>query len=218
MRIAVTGSVVMAGAPQPGDAGAGGAARIAFGLGLLGLRPVLVGTAQHGFGTYRRLLELHNVDTASVGAGPLPDNTCAPATSWRDGDLAAAAVRAGLPALAIVAPDVPEAMVHRTRACTGLGMPFAADPARGPAVMDRDEVRALLAGPRYLFTGAEESVLIQERSGLTEQQILGRVGIWVTTRGADGVRLCEAGRFPREVKALTPEGPWPGLSGTAAGP
>lgn len=217
MRIAVTGSVTTAGGPQTGDAVAGEAARIALGLGLLGLRPVLVGAAHHGFGTYRRLLEWHHVDTGSVDTGPRTDSTPARTEDWRDSDLASAAARAGVPALVAVAPDAPEAMMRRTRACTGLGVPFAAAPARTPAVMDRDAVRSLLAGPRYLFTDAEESVLIQERSGLTEQQILGRVGTWVTTDDTGGVQLREAGRFRLEVKALTPESPPRRLFATAAG-
>jgi adenosine kinase len=44
----------------------GVAANIAFGLGLLGLRPLLVGTVGADFEDYRRWLEDHGVSTAAV--------------------------------------------------------------------------------------------------------------------------------------------------------
>ena len=44
----------------------GVAANIAFGLGCLGLRPLLVGTAGADFAEYRGWLEDHGVDTAGV--------------------------------------------------------------------------------------------------------------------------------------------------------
>src|SRR5579863_9765104 len=44
----------------------GVAANIAFGLGCLGLRPLLVGTAGSDFGEYRGWLEQHGVDTSGV--------------------------------------------------------------------------------------------------------------------------------------------------------
>jgi adenosine kinase len=44
----------------------GVAANMAFGLGCLGLRPLLVGTAGSDFGEYRDWLERHGVDTSGV--------------------------------------------------------------------------------------------------------------------------------------------------------
>ena len=44
----------------------GVAANIAFGLGCLGLRPVLVGAVGTDFQEYREWLEAHQVDTESV--------------------------------------------------------------------------------------------------------------------------------------------------------
>src|SRR5438105_13778276 len=44
----------------------GVAANIAFGLGVLGLRPLLVGGVGADFGDYRRWLEDHGVSTAGV--------------------------------------------------------------------------------------------------------------------------------------------------------
>src|SRR6202042_2804333 len=44
----------------------GVAANIAFGLGCLGLRPLLVGTVGADFAEYRDWLERHGVDTSAV--------------------------------------------------------------------------------------------------------------------------------------------------------
>jgi adenosine kinase len=44
----------------------GVAANIAFGLGCLGLRPLLVGSVGPDFTEYRRWLESHGVDTSAV--------------------------------------------------------------------------------------------------------------------------------------------------------
>ncbi len=49
----------------------GVAANIAFGLGCLGLRPLLVGTVGKDFAEYRGWLEGHGVDTAGVGESAL---------------------------------------------------------------------------------------------------------------------------------------------------
>jgi adenosine kinase len=49
----------------------GVAANIAFGLGCLGLRPLLVGTAGADFADYRGWLERHGVDTAGVAESAL---------------------------------------------------------------------------------------------------------------------------------------------------
>src|SRR5579884_2679370 len=44
----------------------GAAANIAFGMGLLGLSPVLIGAVGDDFADYRRWLEQHGVDTSAV--------------------------------------------------------------------------------------------------------------------------------------------------------
>src|SRR3972149_1164779 len=44
----------------------GVASNIAYSLGLLGERPVLMGTAGQDFGEYRAWLEAHGVDTSAV--------------------------------------------------------------------------------------------------------------------------------------------------------
>ncbi|MEV2255306.1 PfkB family carbohydrate kinase [Streptomyces sp. NPDC050147] len=155
---------------HPGSA----AGNLAFGLGSLGLAPLLIGAAGTDVAG-RRTIDLRQLLEQS---GPLD--------------------------LVVVSPDDPEAMVCHTRQCVELGIPFVAAPSGQLAHLGRAQVRALLAGPRLLFTNAYESVLIQERSGWTEQQVLGRVGTWVTTHGARGSRIVCANRLPLDVAAVPP--------------
>ncbi|MBZ9641591.1 carbohydrate kinase family protein [Streptomyces sp. PSKA30] len=203
---------------------AGGvAANIAFGLGSLGLRPLLVGAVGPGFEQYRARLERHGVDTGPVRVSESRHTARFVCTTDRDHnqigsfyagamsearliDLRTVQERTGALDLVVVSPNDPEAMVRHTRECTELGVPFVADPSQQLARMARDDVRALLAGPEFLFTNEYESVLIQERSGWTEQQILGRVGGWVITRGAEGAVVQRAGHRPVVVKSVPPSG------------
>ncbi|MCP3760590.1 carbohydrate kinase family protein [Streptomyces sp. TBY4] len=200
----------------------GVAANIAFGLGSLGLNPLLVGAVGNDFEPYRVWLKQHGVDTESVRVSDLLHTARFVCTTDTDhnqiGSFYAGAMSEArhidlLPVhertpggldLVVVSPNDPDAMVRHTRQCAELGIPFVADPSQQLARMSRDAVRELLAGPRYLFTNEYENVLIQERTGWTELQVLGRVGTWVTTRGADGVRVQQAGLRPVEVKAVPP--------------
>ncbi|MHC0434367.1 carbohydrate kinase family protein [Streptomyces sp. O3] len=209
----------------------GVAANICFGLGALGLRPLLVGAVGADFEPYRVWLKEHGVDTDSVRVSATRHTArfvcttdvdhnqigsfyAGAMTEAREIDLASIAERSGGLDLVVVAPNDPVAMVRHARQSAELGVPFVADPSQQLARMDRDEVRALLGQPRYLFTNAYESVLIQERTGWTEEQILDRVGTWITTRGPDGAQLRRTGRPPLDIKAVPPTGP---LEPTGAG-
>jgi adenosine kinase len=92
-------------------------------------------------------------------------------------------------------------MVRHTEECRTLGIPFAADPSQQLARLSPDQVRGLVDGALRLFTNAYEAALVTERTGWSRRQILDRVGCWVTTLGADGVRIERAGEPPVTVPA-----------------
>ncbi|MGI5404041.1 carbohydrate kinase family protein [Streptomyces sp. CA-135486] len=201
----------------------GVAANIAFGLGRLGIGPYLVGAVGADFADYQIWLKENGVDTDSVHISETLHTARFVCTTDADNnqigsfypgamseartiELAPARDRAGGLDLVVISPNDPGAMIRHTRECNSLGLAFAADPSQQLAFLQRDDVRELLAHPAYLFTNEYESVLIQEKTGWTEQQILGRVGTWVTTRGADGVHIARAGLRPVEVPAVPPNG------------
>ncbi|MFF8607868.1 carbohydrate kinase family protein [Streptomyces sp. NPDC015346] len=197
----------------------GVAANIAFGLGVLGLRPVLVGAVGSDFEPYRIWLKDHGVDTDSVrvseslhtarfvcttdrAQNQIATFYAGAMSEAREIDLRDVAARAGRLDLVLVSPDDPEAMLRHTRTCRELGIPFAADPSQQLARLGRDEVRELVDGARRLFTNEYEAALLVERSGWSEAELLRRVGSWVTTHGAAGVRIHGEGREPLAVPAV----------------
>ncbi|WP_042409723.1 carbohydrate kinase family protein [Streptacidiphilus carbonis] len=197
----------------------GVAANIALGLGRLGLSPVLVGAVGTDFAEYQVWLKEQGVDTDSVLVSEhqqtarfvcttdAAQNQIATFYSGamaeaRRIDLGAVADRVGGLDLVLVSPNDPEAMLRHTRDSRRLGIPFAADPSQQLPRLDRDEVRELIDGSAMLFANEYESVLLQERSGWTEQQVLGRTGAWITTRGAAGARIQQVGVPTVEVDAV----------------
>ncbi|MFR9798210.1 carbohydrate kinase family protein [Streptomyces sp. MS06] len=200
----------------------GTAANIAFGLGLLGTAPLLVGAVGPDFDGYRTWLEEHDVDTAQVRVSrtrPTARFMCTTdedhnqIASFYAGAMAEASLidldrvcADGSVGLVLVSPNDPEAMLRHTEQCRELGLPFAADPSQQLARLGREEVRRLVNGARWLFTNEYEAALLLERSGWTREEVLGRVGAWITTRGADGVLVAAFGTRPEVFRAVPAAG------------
>ena len=95
--------------------------------------------------------------------------------------------------LVLIGPNDPEAMLRHTDECRTRGIPFAADPSQQLARMDGEPIKRLIEGAAYLFTNEYESHLITQKTGWTTEDILGHVGVQVTTLGGDGVRVRRRG-------------------------
>jgi adenosine kinase len=197
----------------------GVAANISFGLGCLGLRPVLVGAVGEDFVEYRSWLERHNVDCESVHVSETKhtarfvctnDSTMAQIASFyagamseaRDIELAPIVRRVGGADYVLVGPNDPEAMVRHTDECRARGYPFIADPSQQLAFSDGEMIRELIDGAVLLFSNEYESALIQKKTGWSADEVLARVGTQVVTLGAQGVRVERKGEEPIEVPAV----------------
>lgn len=196
----------------------GVAPNICFGMGRLGLRPLLVGAAGADFEDYRTWLERHGVDTSRVLISKEKHTARFVCTTDRDHNQIAsfypgamaeardielapiAQVDAGLDLVLIGAND-PEAMVRHSDECRGRGLPFAADPSQQLALMEGPEVRRLIEGATYLFTNEYEKALAEQKTGWSDEEILDRVGTRVTTLGAKGVQIDRKGEPPLQVGA-----------------
>lgn len=207
--------------------GVGG--NIAFGMGVLGARPLLVGAAGLDFADYRSWLERHNVDTDSVLISEFRHTarfictTDSDQNQWatfyagamvesRDIELKPVMDRVGGLDLVLVGPNDPEAMLRHTDECRFRGIPFAADPSQQLARMEGDDIRLLVDGAAFLFTNEYEASLIEQKTGWSADDILDRVKIRVTTLGAKGSRI-ESRSFaplhvpvPREEQIIDPTG------------
>ncbi len=191
----------------------GSAANIAFGLGVLGCSPLLVGAVGGDFAEYRGWLERHGVDCSSVLVCDdvhtarfmcTTDDAMRQLASFytgamaRSGEIAIGSlVDRGLDLVVVGASD-PDAMVAHTAECRELGIPFAADVSQQLARMDGPAIRSLVEGARYLMTNDYEWELLQHKTGWTESQVADVVDIRITTLGEHGVQI--AGRDVDGVK------------------
>ncbi|MDH6110074.1 adenosine kinase [Kitasatospora sp. MAP12-15] len=188
----------------------GVAPNITFGMGVLGLRPVLVGAAGADFEEYRGWLERHNVDTESVHISETrhtarfmctTDEDHNQIASFYTGAMAEAryielkpvADRLGGLDLVLIGADDPQAMVRHTQEARTRGYAFAADPSQQLARLEGDAIREIVDGAAYLFTNEYEAALIENKTGWSQDDILERVGTRITTLGSKGVRITRKG-------------------------
>ncbi|WP_116248513.1 carbohydrate kinase family protein [Nocardiopsis sp. FIRDI 009] len=195
-------------------------ANIAFGLAALGLNPLLIGAAGIDFPEYDAWLRANGVDTTAVRVSETLHTARFVCTTDTDQnqiatfyagamadasriDLASVVERTGRPGLVLVGADDPTAMLCHTAAAHRLGIPVAADPSQQLARLDREQARQLVDRAQWLFTNEYESALLLERTGWTEQDLLSRVGTWITTLGEDGVSLAAEGAAPLRIPAVS---------------
>jgi adenosine kinase len=196
----------------------GVAPNMCFGLGRLGLRPVLVGSAGEDFAEYRSWLERNGVDCDSVHISEslhtarfvcTTDTTMAQFASFYPGamaearliELAPVVARVGAPDYVLIGADDPDGMLRHTEECRQRGYRFIADPSQQLAFGEGELIRKLIDGAAMLFSNEYESHLITEKTGWSAEAVLDRVGTQVTTLGADGVLVQRMGEEPIVVAA-----------------
>jgi adenosine kinase len=207
----------------------GVAANMCFGLGRLGLAPVLVGAAGEDFADYRSWLERHGVDCGHVRISETQhtarfvcttDTTGAQFASFYPGamsearlvELAPIVADVGAPSYVLIGADDPDGMLRHTDECRTRGYPFIADPSQQLAFGEGALIRSLVDGAAYLFSNEYESAMIEQKTGWSAEEILDRVGTQVTTLGAAGVRITRKGapslelHAAKDVVALEPTG------------
>lgn len=188
----------------------GVAANIAYGMGVLGRRPVLVGAVGDDFGDYRAWLERHGVDTASVHVTDsahtarftcTTDDDMNQLASFYPGAMSAAreielgpvADRIGGIDLLVVSPNDPDAMLRHTQEARERDIPFVADPSQQLAFMSGEQLRDLVDGAAYLISNDYERDLLASKTGWNQDEIDARVDVRVTTLGKEGVEIVRRG-------------------------
>ena len=183
----------------------GVAANIAFGMGVLGGSPVLLGAVGDDFADYRAWLGRHNVNCEFVYVSEVhhtarfvcttDEQMCQIASFYagamsdaRNIELAPAWAATGAD-FAIVSADDPAAMTRHSDECRDRGFRFAADPSQQIARMDGSDLIRLIEGADLLFTNEYEKSLLESKTGLSEREIMARVQVRVTTLGSDGVEI-----------------------------
>jgi len=197
----------------------GVASNIAFGMGQLGLRPVLLGAVGADFADYRSWLDRHGVDTESVHVSREQHTARFLCTTDADQnqiasfyagamsearliELLPVAERLGGLDLVVISPNDPEAMLRHTDECRERGYSFVADPSQQLARMEGPEIRRLVDGAAMLFTNDYEKALTENKTGWSDDEVLSRVGVRITTLGPDGALVERKGHDPIRVAAV----------------
>ena len=194
-------------------------ANIAFGMGVLGGDPVLVGAVGNDFADYQAWLERHGVDCSGVHISEVAhtarfvcttDQDMCQIASFYSGAMDEARLielrplfdKFGGLDLVMISPDGVEAMLRHAEECRQLGYAFAADPSQQLARMSGEQVRQFIAGAKYLFSNDYEWQLLLQKTGLTEPEVLAQVGARITTLGEKGVEIVDAAGSAVHVAAL----------------
>jgi adenosine kinase len=185
----------------------GVAGNICFGLGLLGLRPVLVGAVGSDFGDYREWLESHGVDTSGVRVSAERHTARFVCTTDADQNQIASFYPGAMSEardidlgaldqldLLLVGPNDPAAMAAHSAYCRDHGLRFAADPSQQLPSLDPEAISGLLRGAALLFGNAYEAALLESKLGLSPSEVLAQVGTRVTTHGSQGIVIEQVGQ------------------------
>jgi adenosine kinase len=190
----------------------GVAGNISYGLGCLGLRPLLVGSVGQDFADYAAWLTGHGVDTSGVRSSASRHTARFTATNDETGNQIAsfypgamsedgeidivALARANGAELVLIGAGDPAAMQRFTADCRAAGLAFAADFSQQVAFLDGESMRTLIDGAAYLFCNEYEAAVIEQKTGWSAQQVLDRVETRITTLGAAGARVDRKGAEP----------------------
>src|ERR1700744_4420958 len=150
----------------------GVAGNIAYGLGCLGLRPLLVGSVGQDFAAYAAWLTDHGVDIAAVRTSAAQHTARFTATNDETGNMIGsfypgamsedgeidviALARANAVDLVVIGAGDPAAMQRFTADCRAAGVKFAADFSQQVAFLDGAAMRTLIEGAAYLFCNEDE--------------------------------------------------------------
>lgn len=207
----------------------GCAANIAFGMGVLGLNPVLIAAVGKDWPDYEAWLSRHGVDTSHALVSQTlftahfmvtTDDDLNQIASFFPGAMSEARNielgpimdKAGRFDMLVISPDDPEAMLRHSETCRQLGIAFAADPSQQMARMSGEDIKLLIEGASYLFMNEYELALAMQKTGWSDAEILERVKVRVTTLGSKGAKVETAsGDFvqihcPKEKSKTDPTG------------
>jgi adenosine kinase len=184
----------------------GTGANIAFGLGVLGLNPLLIAAAGKDWADYDAWLTRHGVDTSHAVVSETlhtahfvvtTDTELNQIASFFPGAMSEARnielnpimKKSGRLDLIIISPDDPEAMLRHTETALEEGIAVAADPSQQLAYMSGEQIKRLIDGATYLFMNEYELALACQKTGWSAEEILQRVKYRIVTMGSEGARI-----------------------------
>lgn len=198
----------------------GCAANIAFGMGSLGLKPILIAAVGIDWPDYDAWLMRHGVDTSHVLVSKTlhtahfmvtTDTELNQIASFFPGamsearniELSPIMEKTGKLDLIVISPDDPEAMLRHSEVARQEGIAIAADPSQQMARMTGEDIKKLITGATYLFMNEYELALAIQKTGWSDREILEQVKYRVVTLGSEGARV--ESLHGKTIKVNTPK-------------
>lgn len=184
----------------------GCAGNIAYNLNLLGEDPLIMATVGHDFEPYSQWLSQCGLSSEYIRI--LDDNYTGQAyitTDEEDNQITAFHPGAmnfshlnsvptdGSISIGIVSPDGKEGMLQHAEQFVEQGIPFIFDPGQGMPMFDGDELLKFLEQATWVTLNDYESEMMQQRTGLSLDEMASKVEALIVTLGGNGSKIYVGG-------------------------
>lgn len=185
----------------------GTAGNIAYNLQLLDGNPLIMATAGEDFSLYTAWLNKNKLNTAHVKTiansftaqafitTDIDDNQI---TAFHPGAMVESHQNSVKDAkdisLAVIAPDGRDGMFLHARECFEAGIPFMFDPGQGLPMFNGEELLQFIEMADYLAVNDYESQIIQDKTGLTLDELAQKVKALIVTLGGSGSQIYADGQ------------------------
>lgn len=185
----------------------GTAGNIAYNLQLLEGNPLIMATVGEDFATYTQWLNKHKLNTKHIKT--IPNSFTAQAfitTDIDDNQITAFHPGAMIEShqnsvgdtekvsLAVIAPDGRDGMFQHARECFETGIPFLFDPGQGLPMFSGEELLDFMEMADYLAVNDYESQIIQDKTGLSLDELAKKVKALIVTLGGSGSQIYADGQ------------------------
>ncbi|MBI3385938.1 carbohydrate kinase family protein [Candidatus Gottesmanbacteria bacterium] len=183
----------------------GTATNISYTLKLLDVEPIMVATAGKDFSELGRFLRKHKISTEHISIHRnVSTSTYFVITDKEDNQIGSFYVGAQKYAakislqklgvinaddFVVIAPTDPAAMKNYVRECKNLNLPYFYDPAFQIATFSPSELREGIEGAKILIGNDYEIALIEDRLGISHEELVVMVPVLVTTLGSKGATV-----------------------------
>lgn len=185
----------------------GTAGNIAYNLQLLEGKPLIMATVGDDFSSYTNWLNQHNISTQHIKkidasftaqafiTTDMDDNQI---TAFHPGAMMESHQNSVKDAqeisLAIIAPDGRDGMFQHAKECFEAGIPFLFDPGQGLPMFNGEELLHFIEMAAYLAVNDYEAQVLQDKTGLTLEQLASKVKALIVTLGAQGSHIYADGQ------------------------
>ncbi|MDP2097822.1 MAG: carbohydrate kinase family protein [Methylobacter sp.] len=185
----------------------GCAGNIAYNLKLLNEEPLIMATVGHDFEPYAQWLAQNQLSSEFIQildnhytgqAYITTDEEANQITAFHPGAMNDSHLNS-VPtdrniSIGIVSPDGKDGMQLHAEQFAELEIPFIFDPGQGMPMFNGEELLKLVDQATWLTLNDYESELMQERTGLSLEQLAGRVEALIITLGAQGSQIYSQGQ------------------------